>query len=505
MDPRTPRPPAEQSLDPVDWEAFRALGHRMVDDMVEHLATLRERPPWRAVPEATKRALDEPLPRAAQGETRVYEQFLEHVLPYTNGNRHPRHWGWVHGNGTPLAMLADMLASGMNPHLAGYDQAPAIVERQVVAWLAELMGLPSSSSGLLVEGGTVANIVGLAVARHAKAGFDVRVEGLHGGDRPRLVVYHSTQTHGWLRKGAHLLGLGESSLRAIPCDANGRMQLAALSDAIALDRREGRRPICVVATAGTVNTGAVDDLCSIAALCRAEELWFHVDGAFGALAKLSPSARELVAGLELSDSLAFDLHKWMYLPFGVACVLVRDARAHRETFAMSAAYIAPQDRGVIAGGLGFADLGIDLTRSFRALKVWMSLKAHGVDAFAELVDQNLEQARHLARAVRARDELELLAPVALNVVCFRYVKAGVAEHVLDALNRELLLRIQERGVAVPSSTLIGSTYALRCAITNHRSRLEDFDALVDAAVELGREILAESTAQGGARPGRSSA
>lgn len=503
MDQRTPEASREQTLDPADWEAFRALGHRMVDDMVEHLATLRERPPWRTVPEATRRALDEPLPHAAQGETNVYEQFLEHVLPYSNGNRHPRHWGWVHGNGTPLAMLADMLASGMNPHLAGYDQAPAIVERQVVAWLTELMGMPSTSSGLLVEGGTMANIVGLSVARHAKAGFDVRAEGLHGGEHPRLVVYHSSETHGWLRKGMHLLGLGERSLHAVPCDAHGRMQLAALSEAIALDRREGLRPICVVATAGTVNTGAIDDLASIAELCREQDLWFHVDGAFGALAKLSSKARELVAGLELADSLAFDLHKWMYLPFGVACVLVRDARAHRETFAMNAAYIAPQARGVIAGGLPFADHGVDLTRSFRALKVWMSLKAHGVDAFARLVDQNVEQAQHLARAVRAHAELELLAPVALNVVCFRCAPAGVAENVLDALNRELLLRLQERGIAIPSSTSIGGKYALRCAITNHRSRLDDFDALVDATVALGRELAAESQAFGGmsaARP-----
>lgn len=492
MEPNTPRETSESSLDPADWQAFRALGHRMVDDMVEHLATLRDRAPWQAMPAATRAALREPLPLAAQGETRVYEQFLEHVLPYTNGNRHPRHWGWVHGNGTPLAMLADMLASGMNPHVAGYDQSAVLVERQVVAWLTEVMGLPETSSGVLVDGGTMANVVGLAVARHAKAGFDVRVEGLHGAEHPRLVVYHSTETHGWLRKGAQLLGLGERSLRAIECDALGRIALEPLAAAIARDRRAGLRPICVVGTAGTVNTGAVDDLEALATLCRVEDLWFHVDGAFGALARLAPSARASVAGLERADSLAFDLHKWMYLPFGVACVLVRDARAHREAFAMSASYLASQERGVIAGGLPFADLGVELSRSFKALKVWMSLKAHGVDAFARLVEQNLAQARHLSRAIDAHPELERLAPVALNVVCFRFAPKGIAEDALDALNRELLLRIQERGVAIPSSTVIGGKYALRCAITNHRSRREDFDALVDAAVELGREIVAEA-------------
>jgi glutamate/tyrosine decarboxylase-like PLP-dependent enzyme len=264
-----------------------------------------------------------------------------------------------------------------------------------------------------------------------------------------------------------------------------------LKDAIARDRRAGLRPICVIGTAGTINTGAVDDMRALAEVCREEDLWFHVDGAFGALARLSPTVQETLAGMELADSLAFDLHKWMYLPFEIACALVRDGEKHRETFAMNASYLAETTRGVIAGGLPFAERAVELTRSFKALKVWMSLKAHGVDAFARCIDQNVRQARHLAALIEAREELELLAPVALNIVCFRYAPRGFAEPALDRINRELILRIQESGFAVPSSTMLGPKFALRVAITNHRSRFEDFDEFVRFAIARGREVAAE--------------
>jgi aromatic-L-amino-acid/L-tryptophan decarboxylase len=481
----------EETLDPKDWEEFRRLGHRMLDDTIDYLARRREEPVWQAMSARVRESFHEELPMEAIGADAVYAEFVEKVRPYPNGNNHPRFWGWVQGTGTPLAMMADMLAAAMNPHMAGFDQAPAMVEKQVLAWLTELMGMPRESSGVLVSGGTIANLIGLAVARHAKADFDLREHGLQGYHGPRMVFYGSAETHGWCQKAAELLGLGNSAFRRVRTGRDYRMDVDALRTLIESDQREGMRPFCVIGNAGTINTGATDDLRAIAKVCREEKLWFHVDGAFGALARLAPELGGLVAGMEEADSLAFDLHKWMYLPFEVGCVLVRDEAAHRNAFAKAQSYLGTMERGVIAGGLPFADRGIELTRSFRALKVWMSLKAHGVPAFAKLIEQNVAQARYLEGLIEERANLELLAEVPLNVVCFRYRRADLAEDSLNRLNRELLMRLQESGVAVISSTVLDEKFALRAAITNHRSRREDFRMLVEAVVKIGAEISRE--------------
>jgi glutamate/tyrosine decarboxylase-like PLP-dependent enzyme len=478
----------EETLDPASWDDFRALAHRMVDDTLDHLAGLRDQPAWQPMPPEVRGSFAEPLPWDGEGEDAAYGEFVARVLPYPNGNLHPRFWGWVQGNGTPMGMMADMLAAAMNPHMAGFDQAPVLVEKQVIAWLAELMGFPSTASGILVSGGTMASIVALAVARQAKAGWDVRAEGLR--DRPRLLVYGATETHSWITKGTELLGMGRGAFRPIAVDAEYRIDLAALAEAVRADREAGHRPFCVVGTAGTVNTGATDDLRALAAFCRHEGLWFHVDGAFGAMARLSESLRPLVAGIEEADSVGFDLHKWGSLPFECACVLVRDEAAHRGAFATAASYLAPAERGVIAGGLPFAERGVELTRGFKALKVWMSFKAHGVGAIARVIEQNVRQARYLADLIERTPGLELLAPVSLNIVCFRYVPEGVSDAAADRINEEILLRIQEQGIAVPSSTRIHGRFAIRVANVNHRSRREDFDALADAVVRIGAEVSA---------------
>ena len=486
----------EETLDPDDWEGFRTLAHRMVDDTLDRLIGLRQLPVWQPMPDSVRDSFNEPVPWKGIGAEGAYEAFAGRVRPYSNGNLHPRFWGWVQGNGTPLGMMAEMLAAALNPHMAGFNQAPALVEHQVITWLAELMGLPAGSSGVLVTGGTMANTIGLAVARHAKAGFDVREHGLQGvglaeGARApgALLVYGSTETHAWARKAVEFLGLGHQALGSVPVDAEYRLDIDALHEAIAEDRAAGRRPFCVIGTAGTVNTGATDDLRSLAALCRDEGLWFHVDGAFGALCRLSDRLSPLVRGIEDADSIGFDLHKWGCLPFEAACVLVRDAAVHREAFATTANYLAEATRGVMAGGLPFAERGLDLTRGFQALKIWMSLKAQGVDAWSRIIEQNVAQIRHLARRVAQHPDLELLAPVALNIVCFRYAPASLPEERRDAVNEELLLRLQESGIAVPSSTRIGGKFAIRVANVNHRSRREDFDMLVDAVLALGSEIV----------------
>ncbi len=476
----------DYTLDPADWQEFKSLAHKMIDDMADHLSSLDLQPAWRQMPEKVRESLREPLPLSAQGAEKAYTDFVENVLPFPNGNLHPRYWGWVQGTGTPLAMLADMLASGLNPHMAGFNQAPALVEHQVIDWLRQLMDMPKGTSGLLVSGGMMANILGLAVARHAKAGFDVREMGLTQSSN-LLTVYTSKETHSWVKKGCQFLGLGNRAIRVIPTNSEFQMDVELLQQAIAKDLSEGHQPICIIATAGTVNTGAVDDLPAISRVAKEHDLWFHIDGAFGAFAKLSPRHKHLVAGLNEADSIGFDLHKWMYMPFEIACVLVRDGKTHHEAFAMNASYIEETARGVIAGGLPFAERGLELTRNFKALKVWMSLKAHGVEAFANLIEQNINQAQYLSQLILAEEKLELLAPVSLNVVCFRY-KTEASDEKLNELNQELLLRLQEEGIAVPSGTNINGTYALRVAIVNHRSKYSDFETLVEGTLRIGREL-----------------
>jgi glutamate/tyrosine decarboxylase-like PLP-dependent enzyme len=386
-------------------------------------------------------------------------------------------------------MLADMLVSGMNAHGAGYDQSAPVVERQVIAWIAELMGFPKDASGLLVSGASVGNLICLAVARNTKAGFDVRRDGLQEAANTRLVIYCSTETHSWAQRAVEVLGLGNRALHRVPVGEDFRIDLVALRAAIEQDRSRGLRPICIIGNAGTVNTGAFDDLLALAEICRNQGLWFHVDGAFGAWASISQTSRGLVSGLELADSLGVDLHKWLYLPFEAGCALVRDAERHRQTFAVAPTYLTAARRGMLTEPMVFADLGLDLSRSFKALKVWMSFKVHGAGAFGRLIEQNIQQARYLAGIIEKSPDMECLAPVSLNIVCFRFRPAEYDEQALDALNNEILCQLQESGTAVTSGTRIQGRFAIRVAITNHRSQRADFDLLVNVIRELGRRLI----------------
>lgn len=480
--------PAELTLDPADWRKLRALGHQMLDDMMDYLATVRERPPWQPVPPEVRARLDEPVPHVGQDPARVYDSFKRDVLPYPTGNIHPRFWGWVMGTGTPIGMLAEMLAAAMNSDVAGYDQSATLVEQQVVGWLADLIGFPKQASGLLVSGATAASLEALTVARNARAGFDVREEGLQERAHPSLVFYASTETHTCVRKAAELLGLGRRALRQIPVGRDFTIDLVALREAIAADRTMGRRPFCIVGNAGTVRTGATDDLRALADVAEHERLWFHVDGAFGPLACLSARVRPLVAGLERADSLAFDLHTWGWAPYEAGCILVRNGEQHRKALAITPMQLRTVTRGIAASKLLFTEQCIQRSRGFRALKIWMTFKVYGVRTLGRLIEQNVAHAQYLKRLIEADARLELLAPAPLNVVNFRFRVPGFGAASLDRLNEEILVKVQEEGVAVPSHALVHDAFALRVAITNHRSRREDFDALVRAVVRFGERL-----------------
>ncbi|MBN1148547.1 MAG: aminotransferase class V-fold PLP-dependent enzyme [Anaerolineales bacterium] len=481
----------EESLDPEDWESMRTLAHRMVDDMFEYTMTLRQRPPWRHAPAETKAHFNQPLPLDPQAPEEIYQEFLEHVLPYPVGNIHPRFWGWVFGNGTPLGALAEYLAASMNIGASGdlsYHSA-LYVEHQVLNWLKAMMGFPASASGVLTSGCSAANLIGLAVARNTKAGFDLRSEGL-GAAHSTMTLYASEQIHSSIQKAVELLGLGSQALRQAPVNDQFRIDLDSLEAAIDQDRDAGFRPFCVVGAAGTTNTGAIDDLEALADLCRAQQLWLHVDGAFGAWAVLVAEEKHLVNGMERADSLALDLHKWMYMPYEIGCVLVRDEQAHREAFSLTPAYLAhgEGERGLTGRDLPWlTDYDFQLSKQSRGLKAWMSLKEHGVDKYARLIQQNIEQARYLGGLVQAAPELELAAPVTLNVVCFRYVCPDLDAAAQDALNKRILVELQESGLAVLSGTTIRDKYVLHVAHTNHRSRKQDFDLLVREVIRLGNE------------------
>jgi glutamate/tyrosine decarboxylase-like PLP-dependent enzyme len=481
--------PREETLDPQDWDAMRRLGHRMVDDMMDYLQTIRDRPVWQPIPPEIRSRFKEPLPVRPQGAAKPYQEFLETVLPYNLGTSHPRFWGWVCGPGTPLGMLADMLASAINPNMGGAHHVPNYVEAQVIDWSKEMLGFPPEASGVLVNGGSMANLICLAVARNSIQEIDLRRHGLHASPR-RLMVYASSEAHSSNQKAIELLGLGSESYRKIPVAKDFRVDPAALKQAIADDRAAGYQPFCIIGCCGTTNTGAIDDLPQLARICSEERLWFHVDGAFGALAALSPSLRPLVQGIELADSLAADFHKWVYLPYDVGVVLVRDHQKHLDAFTLTPDYLAHHgDRGTGSGPHWFSDYSYETTRRFRALKVWMCLKEHGVEKIGRVIKQNVDQARYLAQLIDANPDLENLSPVSLNVVNFRFRADGLAGDALDLLNQELLIRLQESGAAVPSNTRLDSKFALHVAITNHRSKREDFDLLVAETVRLGKQLL----------------
>jgi glutamate/tyrosine decarboxylase-like PLP-dependent enzyme len=473
----------EETLDPENWEELIALGHTMLDDMMAFLKDVR-RHKVQPISEEVLARIQEPLPLKPQGYEQVYKEFLENIFPYPVPGIHPYFWGFVMGTGSPLGVLAEMLAAGMNSSGPGYF-SPFHIEKQVLQWLKEIMNYPSEASGVLVSGGSMANFTGLAVARNAKAQVDTKKQGLQGIEQ-KMVLYASKEAHKCLSRSVELLGLGNDSFRHIPVNERFQIEVEALEDAIRHDKEAGLHPFCVVGNAGSVNTGAFDDFEALADLCQHENLWLHVDGAFGAWAKLSSTHSHLVRGMERADSLAFDLHKWMYMPYEIGCTLVRDKEAHCKAFIYEAEYLE-----TISERHDPTNYSVQLSRNFKALKSWMLLKADGVEKYARLIQQNIDQALYLAERVKNTPHLELVIPVSLNVVCFRYVAERLGEETLKELNKQILLRLWLSGI-IPSDTTLNGKYTLRACITNHRSKIKDFDHLVDEVIRIGSSLTQSS-------------
>jgi glutamate/tyrosine decarboxylase-like PLP-dependent enzyme len=470
-----------ETLDPKNWDDIRAQGHRMLDDMIDYAANIRDRPVWQPIPDEARARFHAALPLEPSDLAEVYREFTDFIVPYATGNVHPGFMGWVHGGGTAVGMLAEMLAAGLNANLGGRDHIPIEVERQIVEWTRQMFGFPSGASGTFVTGTSMANLMAVLVARTAVLGRSVRQHGV-GDEGARLTAYTSSAAHGCISKAMDIAGFGSDALRCVEVDRYHRIDVAALHARIARDREAGLKPFLVVGSAGTVDIGAIDDLLALSALCREEDLWFHVDGAYGALGILSPAIAPRLVGLEHADSIALDFHKWGQVPYDAGFLIVRDGDRHRDTFSAPAAYLRRETRGLAANSPWPCDLGPDLSRGFRALKTWFTLKTYGTERLGAVITRTCALAAYLETRILAEPRLELMAPVQLNIVCFRYRAADANE-----VNGEIVMDIQESGIAAPSTTILDGQLAIRAAIVNHRTGTRDIDALISAVLDFGAQ------------------
>ncbi|MES2021903.1 MAG: pyridoxal-dependent decarboxylase [Pseudomonadota bacterium] len=477
---RAPRR-APTSLDPAEWSSLRAQGHRMLDDMIDHLEGLADEPVWRPAPAHVRAVAREALPVAPTDLSSVHATFMEAILPYAGGNLHSGFMGWVQGAGTPVGMLAEMLSGGLNANLGGRDHMPILIERQIRDWVREIFAFPEGADGLFLTGTSQANFVALLVARTRTCGMAVRQSGVVKA--ARLVAYASNEVHGCVPRALEMAGLGSDALTRVATDDAGRIDVAALRAFIRADRAAGLTPFLLIGTAGTVNSGAIDDLNALADLASEEGLHFHIDGALGALGMLSPEIAPLLQGIERADSVAFDFHKWGHVPYDAGFLLVRDGGWLKDTFASPAAYLTRAETGLAAGGDWPCDIGPDLSRSFRALKTWFTLKTYGTEALGASIAENCRIARALAERIAAEPDLELLAPVALNIVCFGYAPGGVGGD--GAINRAIVEELHAAGRVAPSLTLVKDRPAIRAAFVNHRTTADDLDALVEGVLRFG--------------------
>lgn len=478
-------------------QAARDLGERAVllwEELLESLGSLPVG--TRRTAGDVRRAVARDVPDGPVPLDELVEYLRTVALSESAYPGHPAFMAYISGAGTIPGAAADLLAAALNQNLGGWLLSPGAteIELQLLRWLSREVGLGERSGGILTSGGAMANFTALKCARDRLAGWDVRDRGMRAGGP--LVLYASDEAHSVIDQAADMLGIGRDWVRHVPTDEAYRMRVDQLCEAIREDRRDGHQPLAVIATAGTTGTGSIDPLVDISALCEAEGIWMHVDGAYGAAAVLAPNLRPLLAGIERADSVAIDPHKWLYVPLACGCTLVREERALPESFAAERASYLYEDKEGTGRGADLGNYGPQFSRGFSALKVWLSLLAHGRAAYARRIQHDADLARYLDSRVRERPEFESMAPVPLSIACFRYVPTELGpgphpegvEQYLDELNERLLIAMQLDGRTFCSNAVLGKRFVLRACIVNFRTEAEHCDLLLDVAAELGAQL-----------------
>ena len=486
---------SRQSPLAMDAATFRTLGHQLVDQVAARLESIPDGPVTRnESPSAVREALGltGPLPEEGMDAAQLLEQATRTLFDHSLFNAHPRFFGYITASPAPIGMLGDLLAAAVNPNLGGWLLSPAAteLEAQTVRWIAEFIGFPPTSGGLLVSGGNMANFVCFMAARASKAPWDVRSKGVASETGGRLRVYGSAEMHTWIQKAADMSGLGTDAIRWIPTDPQLRMDLGALRRQLDADRTAGDLPCVVVGTAGSVSTGAIDELREMSALCKEYNVWFHVDGAYGGFAAALPDSPDDLRALNLADSVAVDPHKWLYAPLEAGCALVRNPEDLRNAFAYHPPYYHFEEEA-----MNFVDYGPQNSRGFRALKVWLALKQVGASGYRSMIAEDIRLSQRMVEAVKRHPELEFFTQE-LSITTFRYVPAGLrakvgepaVEQQLDALNRELVDRLQRGGEAFVSNAVIGGRYVLRACIVNFHTTEDDVEAIPEIVARTGGAI-----------------
>tara|TARA_Y100001934_G_scaffold283395_1_gene402785 strand:- start:45 stop:1520 length:1476 start_codon:yes stop_codon:yes gene_type:complete len=472
-------------------DEFRRLGAMALDIASRHLESVAERPINPKPSKATQMVIqDQPLPQDGMTPEAILGFLEDNILPHARGNGHPGFMGWVISPPAHMAVLTELPGVAMDSPCGGGGQGATYLEWCVIRWIRELLGYDAPEShGLLVSGGSMANLTALAAARHATAkrlGWDMRRDGMRNA--PDFTLYTSSETHACVTKSAELMGLGRNAIRNIDVNYNYHIDINALAEEIKKDIKEGKVPLCVVGSAGTVNTGAIDDLEALADLCEDKGIWFHVDGAYGAFGAIDPSKRDIFNGMTRADSIALDPHKWLSVPFDCGCVVVKDRANLRDCFSLIPAYIRSAED--IGDDLGSPhEYSFQLSRAFRALKVWSTLSHIGARGFRETVSRHNAMAAELAETVERAEDMELLAPTELSIVCFRYAPPALADDDdrLNAINRSIIRRLQAEGRVHPSHTELNGAFAIRANIFHYASDQSDLDALIDGVRRLGED------------------